>query len=195
MSVLLKTTVQDGGAGAALQRLVNLGRSPLPLFRAIAAYGENSTRERFKNQTGPDGQRWKPSRRVRQGKGKLTLVHTTRLLRSIGHRSTSTTAEWGTNVVYAGIHNFGGDIERLAFSSTLRLRTTASGRLLRQKDHERLAVFAKATHKRAVEKRYTVGAHKISMPARPFLGINEADQREIGELSNQVVDGAARGGV
>lgn len=194
MSVLLRTAAKDAGAGVALQRLADLGRSPLPLFRAIAAYGENSTRERFKNQTGPDGKRWMPSQRVRKGKGALTLVLTGRLLRSITHRSTSTTAEWGTNVVYAGIHNFGGDIERLAFSSTLRLRTSANGRLLRQKGHEHLAVFAKATHKRAVERRYTVGAHKINMPARPYLGVNADDAREFLQLADQVVSQAAGNG-
>jgi len=189
----LEMNVRDSGAQAALRRLQALGRSPRALFGAIAAYGESSTRARFKNQVGPDGKKWTPSKRVKQGKGTMTLVHTARLLRSIAHRHDSNSAEWGTNVVYAGIHNFGGEIKRAAFSSWLRLRTNASGRLLRQRDHERLAVFAKATHKRAVTRRYTVDAHTIKMPARPFLGINEADQREIGALSGLVVDEAAKG--
>jgi hypothetical protein len=54
-------------------------------------------------------------------------------------------------------------------------------------------VFAKATHKRAVEKRFTVGAHTINvMPARPYLGVNEADGREILCMANAAVDQAAR---
>lgn len=192
MSALLEYTIKDSGAQAGLHRLAALGRSPLPLFRAIAAYGETSTRLRFKNQVGPDGQRWKPSQRVRKHGGQ-TLVLKARLLRSIAHSATNHSAEWGTNVVYAGIHNFGGEIKRLAFSSWTRLRTTAGGQLLRQPGHERLAVFAKATHKRAVTRRHTVDAHSIKMPARPFLGINEADEQEIGHLTNDVVDQAATG--
>jgi phage virion morphogenesis protein len=181
--------------GAALVRLRRLGESPRAIWEAIANEGEASTRRRFQQQRGPDGTPWKASKRVRKAGG-LTLVHTARLLRSQGHTANASGGEWGTNVVYAGIHQFGGVIDKLAHSSWLRLRTDSAGRLLRQKDHAHLAVFAKATHKRATERRYTVGAHKINMPARPYLGVNEDDGRAMLQLANQVVDQAAanRGG-
>lgn len=178
--------------GAALVRMRRLGESPRPIWEAIGQYGETSTRLRFKNQAGPDGAKWKPSARVRK-QGGQTLVLSSRLLRSITHVSNASGAEWGSNVVYAGIHQFGGKIERLAFSSTLRLRTNARGQLLRQKDNARLAVFAKATMKRAVTRRYTVDAYTVNMPARPFLGVNAADGREMLALANQAVDQAATG--
>lgn len=185
----------DQAVVAALLRLRQLGESPRVIWAAIANEGEQSTRRRFQHQVGPDGVRWKPSRRAMKAGG-LTLVHTTRLLRSITHTSNASSGEWGTNVIYAGIHNFGGEIQRLAHSSWLRLRTNASGRLLRQRDHGNLAVFAKATHKRAVERRYTVGAHQIKMPARPYLGVNDQDVRSFLDLAHQAVSQAAgnRGG-
>lgn len=178
------------GVVPALVRMRTLGENPQPIFEAIAQYGETSTRLRFKNQRGPDGKAWTPSKRARKTGGQ-TLVHKARLLRSFGHRANASSGEWGTNVIYAGIHQHGGKIEKLAHSSWLRLRTGKGGALLRQKDNSNLAVFAKATHKQAVTKRFTVGAHTIEMPARPFLGVNEEDGREILALSNEVVDQAA----
>lgn len=182
---------------AALVRMRQLGESPRSVWEAIGNYGETSTRLRFKNQVGPDGKPWMKSARARRSGGQ-TLVLSSRLLRSIGHTSNASGAEWGTNVVYAGIHNHGGKIDRLAFSSWTRLRTDSRGRLLRQSairegGSDRLAVFAKATHKRAVERRYTVGAYSIQMPARPFLGVNDQDAREIQQLSLDAVALAASG--
>lgn len=195
-SILMEERV-DGlqALGGALVRMRHLGESPRPLWEAIGNYGESSTRARFRAQRGPDGTPWKPSRRVLR-QGGQTLVDSARLLRSITHQANASSAEWGTNVRYGGIHQFGGVIERLAKSSWLRLRTDAAGRLLRHKDHRNLAVFARATHKRAVERRYTVGAHKITMPARPYLGVNAEDGREILQLSLGAVDQVAanRGG-
>lgn len=180
-----------GQLEAGLKRMAALGERPRSIWEAVGNYGENSTRARFKSQTGPDGQKWKPSKRAQKSGGQ-TLVLKTRLLRSITHRANNSGAEWGSNVVYAAIHQFGGPINKLAFSSTLRLRTGKGGALLRQKDHAHLAVFAKATHKRAVEKRYTVGAHVINMPARPYLGVNAQDGEEIVKLLIDAVDLAAK---
>lgn len=190
--VSIEATVDGlGGLGNALVRMRLLGESPRSIWEAIGNYGANSTLMRFNNETGPDGQKWTPSERVKKSGGK-TLQLKKRLMRSITHRATNDGAEWGTNVVYARIHQEGGKIEKLAFSSTLRLRTGRGGALLRQKDHGNLAVFAKRTHKNAVERRYTVGAHDINMPARPYLGVNPADGREMLHLAEEKIDLAAR---
>ncbi len=193
MTVSARTSITGSARLAGgLHRMQALGVSPRPLWAALGQYGETSTRQRFESGIGPDGSRWKVSRRVKKHGGQ-TLKLTTRLLRSITHKASNTGAEWGSNVAYARIHQLGGKIERLAFSSTLRLRTGAGGRLLRQKDYAHLAVFAKATHKRVVERRYTVGAHTINMPARPYLGVNAEDAAEMRRLAGQVVGMAVRG--
>lgn len=179
-----------GALDKALARMQALGQRPRPIWDAIGQYGESSTRMRFVRQTGPDGQKWKPSKRVLK-KGGETLRLKGHLLGSISHKADNSGAEWGTNRVYGAIHQFGGKIDKRAFSWTLRLRTGAGGALLRQKDHAHLAVFAKATHKRVTERRYTVGAHSINMPARPYLGVNDADGREMLKLAEAAVDLAA----
>ena len=181
------------GLGAALARMKTLGAAPKPIFEAVGNYGENSTRARFKNQVGPDGVKWTPSKRVRRMGGQ-TLVLSSRMLRSLSHRSTNSAAEWGSNVVYYAIHHFGGEIKKAARSGTVRLRTGRNNALLRQPTNERLAVFAKATHKRAVEKSFTAPAHTIRMPARPSLGVNDADGQELLQLTVEVIDQAAGNG-
>ncbi|MBI2769994.1 MAG: phage virion morphogenesis protein [Burkholderiales bacterium] len=192
--VSARVIAQDvDGLVPALQRLALLGRAPRPLWKALGTYGENSTRERFKTGVGPDGVRWKISRRVRKFGGQ-TLVRSTRLLRGITNRADNDGAEWGTNAVYGAIHQFGGEIKKAARSGTVRLRLDSKSALLRQKDHRHLAVFAKATHKRAAEKAFTGKAHTIRMPARPYLGVNEQDGREMLAISLDVIDQAAGNG-
>lgn len=179
------------GLQAGLDRMLKLGYSPRPIYQAIANYGEASTRLRFVKQVGPDGQAWTPSHRARQAGGK-TLVMSARLLRSMSSTADRNGAEWGTNVKYAAIHQNGGEIKRAAYSSWVRLRTDAGGALLRQKNHANLSVFARARHKRTVERRYTVDAHAFKMPARPFLGVNQADGEEMEDLTVMVIHEAAR---
>ena len=181
--------------GKALIRMHALGENPSSIWHAIGQYGESSTRLRFARQAGPDGQRWKASKRALKTGGQ-TLRLKGHLLGSISYRANQSGAEWGTNKVYGAIHQFGGTLKQAAFSSTLRLRTGKGGALLRQKDHPNLAVFAKKSHKQAVQRRYTVGAHAITMPARPFLGVNAEDGREMLRLAEAAVDLAAhnRGG-
>lgn len=162
---------------AAVAGFIALGRSPRAMLRDIATAGENQTRARFRTQTAPDGSTWKQSMRAKLRGGK-TLTLAGHLSGSISSQTTADTAEWGVNRVYAAIHQFGGEIRKPAFSSWRRLRTTARGTLLRQKDHKNLAVFAKDSHKRAVKRRFTVSEHVIDMPARPFLGVNDQDASE-----------------
>lgn len=192
MSGVLIEAHADGleGLHKALTRLRLLGEKPRSIWDAIGQYGESSTRLRFARQRGPDGEKWKASKRVLKNGGQ-TLRLQNHLMDSIDYQATANGAEWGTNRVYAGIHQFGGKIDRLAFSSTLRLRTGKGGALLRQKDNSNLAVFAAARHKKAVDRRYTVGAHAINMPARPFLGVNAEDGREMLRLAEAAVDLAA----
>ena len=177
---------------AALTRLAVLGRSPRPIFQAIANYGENSTRLRFEKQAGPDGSAWKPSRRALKAGGQ-TLVKSRRLLRSITSVYGGNFAAWGSNLPYARIHQLGGDIERAARSVRVRLRTDARGNLMRQANNRNLARFARDGHKRARESWHEVAAYKIRMPARPFLGVNREDLWSMGRLTVQVIR-AAEGG-
>ncbi len=162
------SAVVDGAVALqlGLARMRQLGESPRPIFDAIGQYGESSTRLRFKKGVGPDGARWKPSARVRAGGGQ-TLVQKGQhggLLGSITHRADDSSAEWGSNKVYAGIHQLGGEIRPRTAKS---LRFQIAGRW--------------------------VSTQRVVMPARPYLGVNADDGREIQAVVVDVVQAAEAG--
>jgi phage virion morphogenesis protein len=147
----------------ALARMAALGQRPRPIWEAIGQYGESSTRMRFKSQAGPDRKRWVPSIRAREVGGQ-TLVQKARLLRSIAHSSDNNGASWGTNVIYAGVHQFGAVIKAKS-AGALRFRLPG-GRFVTVK--------------------------QVTIPARPYLGVNAEDGREMLAAANEAVDVAAR---
>lgn len=94
----------------ALNRLLAAGRNPRPLLLGLARLGENQTRERFRTQIAPDGNKWLPSRR-QEAQGGKTLTGNGILSGSITSDATIEYAEWGTNVEYGALHQFGGVIK------------------------------------------------------------------------------------
>lgn len=145
----------------ALGRMRALGERPQPIFDALGAYGEASTRLRFKRGVDPDGVRWKPSARA-LATGGQTLVNKGAqggLLGSITYRADDTSAEWGTNKVYGAIHQEGGEITPKA-ASNLRFRTARGG---------------------------FVSTKRVVMPKRAFLGINTEDGVEMQAVMLDVV--------
>lgn len=167
MSVSASIAVQNSLAlDAALARMRALGENPRRIFDAIGQYGESSTRLRFKKGVGPDGVRWKPSARAMQSGGQTLVAKGAQggLLGSLTHRADADSAEWGTNKVYAGIHQFGGTI---APKTARSLRFAVPGGFVTTK--------------------------RVTMPARPFLGVNAEDGRELQEVMLDVVRAAEAG--
>lgn len=78
-------------------------------MRAIADYMREATIENFRLESGPDGQRWKPSQRALE-EGGQTLRERGHLRQSIFSTSDANTALAGSDVIYAAIHQFGGTI-------------------------------------------------------------------------------------
>lgn len=78
-----------------------------PLMDEIGAALVTSTQFRFEDQQGPDGLAWVPSERALAENGQ-TLVDKGLLLASITHLPGNDQVEVGSNMVYAGIHQFGG---------------------------------------------------------------------------------------
>lgn len=156
--------INDDEVLGSLQRLIALGRNQQPALQEVAALGEASTRMRFRLQIGPDGKRWKASIRALFAGGK-TLTKDGHLSGSINGRAGADFAEWGVNRIYAAIHQFGGVIlPKLA--SALKFAIPGGG-------------FA------------VVKA--VRMPARPYLGVNDADRSDILDVFQRRI-GAATGG-
>lgn len=147
------------------------------LMPRLGEYLQGSTQARFKTQTAPDGTPWAPlqqryARRKKYNKDKILTLRG--YLRSYIHYQVpnAETVEVGTNTKYAGVHQFGGAIEQNPQSRKTRYRSVA-GRVL----------FAGAKHKRGVTERWVErGAYTVKIPARPFLGISTADDKEIREI-------------
>ena len=177
---MFEMQVKDDGVTAMLSRVAGGLRNPRPLMRAIAGALETETEKNFANQGRPRWLGLSPRTLKRRGGGRpIILQDTGRLASSISTDYGRDYARIGTNVVYAAIHQFGGVIDRAAHSSWGALRTDRQGNLLRQGVKGRLknlAVFAKGSHKRVKKIRYTVAAHQINMPARPFLPADQNGQ-------------------
>jgi phage virion morphogenesis protein len=129
------------------------------LFDAIAAYGVSSTLQRFLDQQAPDGAHWKPSRRARATGGQ-TLRKSARLFQSLVGQASASFAAWGTNVAYAGIHHFGGVI-KAKNGGYLTFRGMNGG-------------FTRVK--------------QVTIPARPYLGINAYDSQRIEQIAGGWVE-------
>lgn len=82
-----------------------------PLMDEIGGIMVASTQDNFENSRGPDGTAWIPSKRARDEGGK-TLIDFGILFSTVTHNATNDSVEWGSGMVYAGIHNFGGNAGR-----------------------------------------------------------------------------------
>ncbi len=125
------------------------------LLDQIGIYGVSSTQERFIKETGPDGIGWPKSLRAKEQDG-VTLSDSGKLHQNLTYNAGSRSVEWGSNRPYAGIHQLGGTIAAKG-GGKLKFRL-ANGRF--------------------------VTISKVEIPARPFLGIDRADEIEIGDIVN-----------
>ena len=102
---------------------------------------------------------------------------------------TTVTSSIGSNVIYAAIHEFGGRVHHPARQVKTRLRTDARGNLLRQLGNPKLAIFARASHKRAREVITQGKEYDVDIPERaPFrTGIAESDHSYKREISAAIV--------
>ncbi|WP_437871294.1 phage virion morphogenesis protein [Methylorubrum extorquens] len=185
----IKITVDDREIAAGLQQLVDAGANLAPAMEAIGAALLFSTQRRFEAKAGPDGQAWAPFapstlKRMRESRKPAQLLRdTSRLYQSLTYQADADSAEVGTNVVYAAIHQFGGDIvmpEREGSATFVTVRQGAGKTKDGRRVGSRLRFARASTRAKSREtKRFTVPAHAVSIPARPYLGISPADKVEI----------------
>lgn len=122
-----------------------------PLMEGIGITLESATIDRFDTETAPDGKRWKPSLRAKVEGGK-TLTDRGLLRQSVHSVAGSDNVEVGTNLIYAGVHQFG---------ATIRAKTAAG---------LRFRLPGGLGYRRVME---------VEIPARPFLGLSRDDESEV----------------
>jgi phage virion morphogenesis protein len=148
----------------AVSRAAGLMGESRNLAEAVGEVLVASIRKRFKDETDPEGNRWKESARA-ESEGGQTLTETAGLKNSIAYEASPTMVVVGTNKEYAAIHQFGGEIKP---KSAPKLKFQVGGKW--------------------------VSASKVTMPARPFIGINEEDMEEARETMLSCMKRAFRTG-
>lgn len=152
----------DGEVDGLLARLKQMSDiDKAGVMNAIAEGLRTSTVERFSSEESPEGTKWKPSVRAQQ-KGGKTLTDSAVLKNSIKAEADSSGAAVGTNLVYAATHQFGAD-------RTIRAKNS---RYLRFQIGDRWV---------------SVPSVRVSIPARPFLGISREDEEEIKEIIEEAL--------
>lgn len=106
MAARIAITVDDAEVQAALGEAARRASDLTGLMDVIGAALVSSAQGRFENAAGPDGLPWRPSLRAMTQRGR-TLLDSGRLRQSLSHRPSRAQVEVGTNVLYAGVHQFG----------------------------------------------------------------------------------------
>jgi len=132
-------------AAHAFRDLAAAGKDTEPLADKIGGAMVTSVGMRFEAEQAPDGTPWKKTRR-----GGKILQDQGNLSDSITHAATKDSVAVGTNLIYAGTHQFGAVIKP---KNAKMLAFKIGGGM----------VFAK----------------QVTIPARPFLGVNADDQDEM----------------
>lgn len=170
------------GADAALATLRDVAQrlaEPLPLWDAVGLALEESTRQRFLDQREPGGSAWPPSLRARL-EGGITLTDSARLRDSITHNASNSGVEVGTNVLYAAIHQFGGTI-RAKTEKGLFIQFGARGKTAKTRTGKTKSGKWRGEVRRPMQ---------VTIPARPFLGIDDSDEARITEIATRWLEGS-----
>lgn len=168
--ISLKYSVDDLSAKAVLKQAAGRLEKPERALNEMGLVLLRSISKTF--EAGGRPVRWKPSARSRAGGGK-TLIQTARLMRSITMTVLGRILSVGTNVKYAAIHHLGGAIRKNAtVKEHFRTITRAFGKPI---DGRRVLV---KSHQRNMN---------ITMPARPFLVVQDADFRVFERIARDYV--------
>ena len=182
-----RRTIQldDAAVQAAFARLTALAIDLAPAMREVGRNLVELRRARFLRSQGPNRVPWKAKVPRKDGKN-LPLVVSGRLRDSLAHRLEGNTLLIGSDLPYAGIHEFGGQIEQFAYSRKVAFRSAGGRSLFAQ-------TRGKGKPKRVELRPVTFGARILQIPARPFLAADGEDRAEIEDIIARRI-AAATGG-
>lgn len=186
MAVDVKVAVKDREILEALAHLrlaLPLRGDMTPAMRELARLLKTGAQMRFRSQTGPDGQPWRPSRRAAE-EGGQTLSLSGRLRRSLTTAATRTSATVGTNDIRAAIHQFGGVIRAkkgpfLSIPVTPKARQAGGASKFPGALHVATTLKGQYILVDADGVTQYILRPQVTMPARPFLGASDDDRAAI----------------
>lgn len=189
--------VDDAPTLAILGQLAALMDDMTPVMADIGAgMQQRIQNDRFEQGRGPGGVPWKPSRRALR-EGGPTLIDSQALLRSIVYQAGPRSVEVGSNgIPYAAIHQFGGQIEQKASRREVAFRKVAGKNAAGEAITRSLFAImnGRKAHKRVTLKAVEYPARTITMPARPYLGFDDDDRRDVEAIITQAILRIAQGG-
>ena len=186
MADLISVRVDDREMQRAFKRKLKEYDDLSPLMRRLSGVMADSVEENFEQEGRP---RWTPLRprtiksRTKQGNwpGRI-LQQRGRLAASIITDHSRDGAKIGTNLIYAGIHQFGGTIKQSARMRIMHFTQAKSGKIGKG---DRFSKASKSTYGRR-----TMGkARDIKMPTRPFLSFADSDLKKMRRMAAEYVAG------
>lgn len=171
---------------ARLAQLEQQLQHPAPLFARINEYMMRTTRERFKTQTGPDGNPWQrlSARYLKRKHKNKDKVLTLRgyLQGTLRGQFDDSGLSFGTDRAYGAIHQLGGIIKQQARQQTLNFRQNKDGSIGNRFVKKKRSNFSRTV---------SVGEYEIKIPARQFLGLSDDDRQFIARLAIRYLNNTA----
>lgn len=152
-----------GSAAAGLDRLSRIAGDLHSTLDKIGAQLVSNTQARFSKGVGPDGVAWKPSLRA-QLEGGQTMLDSGQLVSSIAHLAGRDQVEVGTNKIYAAVHQLGMTIHA---KNVKNLKFRIGDRW--------------------------VSKPSVTIPARPFIGFDDQDKKDVEAIVAADLAAAERG--
>lgn len=150
-----------GGLDAALGQAAQKLGNTQALMESIGDALVSGTLKRFDAEEDPQGRKWEPSGRASE-EGGQTLTSKGRLRDSIDRVATPDKVMVGSNLAYARIHQEGG--------------------IITPKNAKKLVFTGRGGKKVAVD--------KVTIPARPYLGVSEEDLDDVKAAMTDFLAGA-----
>lgn len=195
----VRVDVDDADVMRALAAAAGAGADMTRIHRAIAGHVLAVTQRRIEREVGPGGQPWPAfaastlaGMSARRRANPKLLRDSVTLYSSLTPFADSGRAAVGTNVAYAAIHQFGGEIAQEARPQQVHVRDAAVG-AGRAKDGRRVGSKLRFASARSRAKSLrsawvTMPERTIRIPARPYLGIDDADRAEILGIIAETLD-------
>jgi phage virion morphogenesis protein len=166
-----KITSDAPNLAARFERAGNAGIDIQDMLAEIGGALRASAIDRFASETAPGGVKWKPlAKRTAQAKKSTKILVNRGFLRnSINAQVSGSVLEVGSPVKYAGVHQFGAVISMSERSQTIKLGINRR----KQEDgkFKQSFGFIRADRKTGESRQVQVGAHRIVIPARPYLDV------------------------
>ena len=156
--------INDRPVRRLLKRAADRMANPRPALASIGEYMLRRTEQRFSEQKEPSGRAWKKLSPItlRTKRHTKILTESGNLRGRIVYRVEPGAVLIGTNVVYGAIHQLGGTINKnVQVRSHWRIMTRAFGKPIPARH------VIVESHERKMN---------LTIPARPFLGVNDADR-------------------